>query len=237
MSIEDTIRNEATLMRTELQELKRCQLQYFLASVGGTGLLFGLSDRFNDNPSIEAMVFLVPLIIIIPCWWTFFDKATTITRLSGYSRCFIEDQLQQPTPSYYIGYENALAVLRYTEDNMTSDDRMRYNLDPRVTLAETFKLLRFQTRHRYWIINWYTYFILSVLCTILPLFMGIHYNPLENNLSFLVYACFIVVAVSAWYTLEVIKQLTLGRYGFDNFRRLWGIVYANLNNNGNVSQE
>jgi hypothetical protein len=29
---------------------------------------------------------IFPLVVLIPCWWGFFDKAKTITRIVGYIR-------------------------------------------------------------------------------------------------------------------------------------------------------
>jgi hypothetical protein len=105
-----TILNEQSILRTELQELKRCQLQYFLFSLGAAGAVLGFNIKIEDRPE-NNMFFLAPLLVILPCWRTFFDKATTITRLTGYIRVFIEDQFKKAEPIYY-GYENALAKFR-----------------------------------------------------------------------------------------------------------------------------
>jgi hypothetical protein len=111
MDIKEIIKSEQKFLRAELQQLKKCQLQYFIISVTGTSIIFSL---LNGPAQGKELFFLAPLLIILPCWWTFFDKATTITRLVGYT-VWLESQLSSQDP-VYIGYETALQMFRQRED-------------------------------------------------------------------------------------------------------------------------
>ena len=81
----NVLQEEQKLLRNEISQLKGCQLQYFTLTVTGTATLFGLA-AMSQNPMVIGVAFLAPLAIILPCWWIFFDKATTITRIVGYYR-------------------------------------------------------------------------------------------------------------------------------------------------------
>ena len=74
------------MLREELRNLKQRQLRYFTLSVAGSSLLFGLAESLPKGGKFGPVVLMAPLVILLPCWWTFFDKATTITRLVGYLR-------------------------------------------------------------------------------------------------------------------------------------------------------
>ena len=42
--------------------------------------------RPSSGQDVSQSIYLVPLVVLIPCWWGFFDKAKTITRIVGYFR-------------------------------------------------------------------------------------------------------------------------------------------------------
>lgn len=223
MAIKNTIRNEQAILRTELQELKKCQLQYFLLSVAGAGAVFGLSDAIPLSHGAKSAVLFAPLVILIPCWWTFFDKATTITRLVGYMR-FLEEQLRSSQP-FYIGYENALAFFRCEEERNPATTAVR--LTDWRKWPEVLSLFVLRTRHRYWMINWYTFFILSILCCIIPLLSRWGEQPRPALtlsaiwLPRIAYACLVIVLISGLYTLRGVINLTIGRYSYDNVSDYW----------------
>lgn len=66
MDTEATIRNEQLVLRTELQELKKCQLQYFLLSLAAVGAVFGFNSDIVGLHN-GSMIFLAPLLVICPC--------------------------------------------------------------------------------------------------------------------------------------------------------------------------
>ncbi len=209
MKLEETLRNEQTLVRGELQLLKKCQLQYFILSLGGTGIILGLYQTFSLNNDMRSLLIIAPLLIIIPCWWIFFDKATTITRLVGYTR-ILEKQLA--TGKYnYIGYENALSLFRKKEQE--------YNNSNKLEIRKLLGLLRLKTRHRYWIMNWYTFFFLSLTCILLSLFIVDNSNGASFWASRAVF--FMIFILSTIGTLKMISMITIGKYSYDSVYEFW----------------
>ena len=232
MAIKDTIRNEQTFLRAELQELKKCQLQYFILTLASTGVIFGLSEAFLSINKIESIIFLAPLVIIIPCWLTFFDKATTITRLVGYMR-ILEEQLSSQNPVYF-GFENALAVFR--ENEKTNPPKTGIRLRDWRNWGKLLSLLILRTRHRYWIVNWYTFLILSIICCILPFFFSINMNPMIDKRALLVWTSIIVVLVTVVYTYRMVADLIIGKYSYDNVTEFWkNILLDKIHNVSNGS--
>jgi hypothetical protein len=220
VGLEDTIRNEQSLMRKELQDLKRCQLQYFILTLAGTGVIFGLGDSFPRSDLIESVIYLSPIIIIIPCWFIFFDKATTITRLVGYMR-YLENVLGSEE-YVYIGYENALSKFRKEEKNNSPEDSIK--LRDWKKWGKFISVLYPTVRHRYWIINWYTFFTLSVICCIIPFLAGVDIDPSSDKRSFFVLAAIVIVLFSSLLTFRIVAELIIGRYSYDRMAAFWGKV-------------
>lgn len=172
MSLQDRIQATIQYLRTEIRDLKRCQLQYFVISITATSALLGLSSALI-SPAHKGLSALTPLGLLFPCWLIFFDKATTITRLVGYQRALeaiIAESKPVPERSWFLGLETAIGRFRKAQDEGHFDD-IRVN-KRRVFL----NVLLLRTRHRFWMLNWYTFVSLSVLC------VGIGYNllPAEN---------------------------------------------------------
>ncbi|HHJ19552.1 MAG TPA: hypothetical protein ENJ84_06950 [Gammaproteobacteria bacterium] len=100
---------EKDFLRAELQHLKHCQLKYFSLSITVTGVIFGVGAKLES--SFDGAIFLAPLLVVIPCWWIFFDKAKTISRIVGYYR--VLEELVNGSECYkYIGWENSLEKFR-----------------------------------------------------------------------------------------------------------------------------
>jgi hypothetical protein len=227
MDTKEIIKNEQGFLRLEIQELKKCQLQYFISSVAGTGIIFGLIDKPTDG---KELFFLAPLIILIPCWWTFFDKATTITRLVGYTMC-LENQLASENPKY-IGYETALKTFRQQEDEAKNSSAKKTRFSIRdawrklylsykhIHIKELFKLVFLRTRHRYWMINWYTFFALTVICCLLPFRFGLKIRPFNwEKLPW--YLAFLALALSIIFTSKIVFSLTHGKYSYERVFEFW----------------
>src|SRR3989304_5540960 len=211
MSIADTVRNEQTLLRSELQELKKCQLQYFITSVGGSGLILGFQSFIPNGGCLKVLSIMSPLVIIIPCWWTFFDKATTITRLTGYMRV-MERQLSKDVFNS-IGYERGLSFFRKQEElDAGTQNRKKC----------TFKILTLRTRHRYWTINYYTFFVLSFYFLVLPFATTINRNSQEGIVATLAHVLMATIFVySSKRILSILNDLIDGRYSYDVVEKFW----------------
>jgi hypothetical protein len=124
----ELLQKEKETLRNELIKLKECQVYYFWSSVTATGVILGLGSKMGLEKKVILRVFnilnitfdanmvhfLAPVLIILPCWLIFFDKATTITRIVGFYR-IIEYKLLniKDVRHEFIGWENSLYLLRY----------------------------------------------------------------------------------------------------------------------------
>ena len=123
MADDSILSKERELLRAEIQTLKHCQIQYFAITITATGVVLGLAEKLGGSVQklgIEpgrSLVYLAPLAIILPCWTIFFDKATTITRIVGYSRVLEQLLTGQARAKNckYVGWENALREFRKRE--------------------------------------------------------------------------------------------------------------------------
>ena len=100
--------HEMDTLRQELRHLKDCQVRYFLLSLVASITAFGLASRADNH---TPQLYLAPLVVILPCWWTFFDKASSITRIVGYYR-ILEQIVLQKDRHQYLGWESSLAAFR-----------------------------------------------------------------------------------------------------------------------------
>jgi len=107
------LKKEISYLREELITLKNCQVTFVTVAITGTGLLLGLAARFSSD-SLPGVFYLFPLVIVLPAWWIFFEKAKTITRIVGYLR-IIERLILKKTEADFLGWENAQAEYRNKE--------------------------------------------------------------------------------------------------------------------------
>ena len=210
MDATKVVLHEMDTLRHELQHLKLCQVRYFLFSITVTGALVGTLSR--SEASSHAM-YLAPLIVVIPCWWIFFDKAATITRIVGYYR-LLEMMLTGEGRHRYCGWERALADFRrWQEDGRLKS--VQANSKPGADSA--IRLLRLNSPHRYWVINWYTFLMLSLVCITLS----------ASSLGFVSMAAVVaVVGWSAYANFCAINDLVFGDASYDANEKYWVAILA-----------
>jgi hypothetical protein len=158
---QDILFKEQSVLRNELASLKSCQITFVTYAVTATGLLMGLAVNLagSDKAPFPALgaFYLIPLIIILPFWWIFFDKASTITRIVGYYR-ILETAIIHPEYNLeYIGWENALSKFR---------GMMRRKELPFIVAEQKpslLQLLVLQAVPRYWMLVYYTFASLAFL--------------------------------------------------------------------------
>jgi hypothetical protein len=207
--------SEIEARREEIRELKRCQLQYFIMSVGGTGALIGLLEALATPGTgaaapISGLYFLAPLAIVLPCWLVFFDKATTITRIAGYCK-WIEGELR------YKGNETALEMFRDFEDHRP---KARARLWGR--LGDLLFLRR--VRHRYWLINWCTFLLLVCLCFFVAVARGAgnHWAADFETVGLIVGTAMSLYCAA--YTAVVLADLLWGPHSYRRVAQTWRTV-------------
>lgn len=215
----DILRNEREHLRTELQQLKNCQVQYFTLSVTGTAALFALVS-LRESQNILPLMLLVPLTIIIPCWWIFFDKATTITRIVGYYRILEEMINDHPNMRYpYLGFENALDYYRHRDN----DDTWKTFMDSRKPLTNKRSIKTKYTRHRYWNINFWTYAALGFLCIALSFTSCVGSYYLWLVLPFLASILYLITFVNIHRLLVSLKT---GDFSYSVITDFWRYILA-----------
>jgi hypothetical protein len=223
---QENARNELILLRQELQELKRCQLQYFTLTVTGTAAILGFAGSLSGREFLGPSL-LAPLAIIVPCWWIFFDKATTITRIVGYVRILEESLAKGRDPNLiYPGYEEALTLYREYEDRIHRKEEPQPPTDVSVgrreRIREWLQLLILRTRHRYWMVNFYTFAGLAVLCCS----SGWWWFPTGSR-TFTLFKlwsmglCALVLIVSVIYSVVTVHQLTFGKRSYGSSAKFW----------------
>lgn len=101
---------EHGLLKHEALHLKRCQIGYFGLGIGAAGAVVGLTK--DGDAGFAPMIYLGALLVLIPTWRVFFDKAKSITRIVGYYR-HLETMLRTGVvPAGYVGWENGLERFR-----------------------------------------------------------------------------------------------------------------------------
>lgn len=106
---------EMDILRKELQGLKECQIKLLSTAPVATGFLIGLPQMVAKGSDVDLplhLCALLPLLVLLPAWWTFFDKARTITRIVGYYRVLEATVRGDFNPKWFPGWERALEVFR-----------------------------------------------------------------------------------------------------------------------------
>lgn len=213
------------VIRRDLTELKRCQVQYFSLSVTATGAILGLATTVT-TPEIRGLGMLAPLGLLLPCWMIFFDKATTITRNVGYQRSLERLLLARPVRFHWLlELETALGKFRRAQDK----GLLAVEVGP--NRPGIGKVLVLGTRHRYWMLNWYTFCTLSLLSCILGynflgdrifdfrLPLGIHTQVPERTLWGV--PAFVALLLVGIYTFRMVVSLVRGADSYEANTRAW----------------
>ena len=210
------LREEHKNLRKELQFLKNCQVQYFVLSVAAAGAIAGSGSKAEAPP----LIYLAPLLVILPCWWIIFDKGTTIARIVGYLTILEGLILAGNRDGYgHIGWENALSRFRDKEKKVP-------------WLSKIGKYVRgigqgaisapFLTTHKYWSINWWTFFGLGIA----SLRMGFT-RPFSIISPWGL--ALVLFVISSIHNLSVLGRLTRGGYSYMGSHKMWKEVLCSLN--------
>jgi hypothetical protein len=220
MDTEKILLHEMDTLRQELRHLKDCQVRYFLLSITAAASAIGLGIKLDAN-SYSSQLFLVPLIIILPCWWTFFDKATSITRIVGYYR-ILEQMVLHEGKHHFFGWETSLSKFRSFQESNSSGAAPQKN---HAVFKNSIALLRMNTSHKYWVLNWYTFFTLSILSLVLSVISGS-----EPYLQFL---AFFLITLSAVANFRTVIELVFGQLSFSAHEKTWeNILNVSSSNTG-----
>lgn len=204
---------EYEMIRQELQSLKNCQITFLTFSVTVTALLLGLIFKLPSTVSLGPLL-LSPLIILLPSWWIFFDKATTITRAVGYCRILEKLILKQYSADDFVGFENALAKFRKLQ--LENKLKLEENQSKKDKIINFLKMCSMWTTHRYWMLTYYTFLGLSALCAVLS------YLTSPDDERMLVYCVgIILVGGSALWNMRIVWRLIWGHHSYTANEDFW----------------
>lgn len=202
-------------LREEIGFLKKCQINYFMFSIAAAGAAagFGETAALRDR---GAVTFLSPLLVVLPCSLIFFDKATTISRIVGFLRIverLLRDPMSGKGQGLTYGWELPLKEYRWVEaQESVAEKSANYLAGAGHGL---WSLLMFTTSHKYWVINWYTFTVLSIVSLILA---GTDKSPAFHPVWWIALAGSVLVA---FHNLTVLGRLTKGSYSHDACSSRW----------------
>jgi len=224
------IRWEYKTLREELHNLKNCQVTFLTFSVTATGLVLGVIGRFSpDITQYTGLLFLVPLVILLPSWWVFFDKAVSIARIVGYMRILEYLILHPQVPaSGFCGWENALGLFRDARNSKP------HRVDPYSPkglqwVGLFLRLFTFRTTQRYLVLGYYAFSSLSILCILLSTVSGFCIQNRQGNaipaVNTLLYMFLIVgglvLFLSAIWNMWILGHLVKGKHSYRSTHELW----------------
>ena len=171
---------EYTSLRNEINQYKTGQITLFTATASATGIMLGIFINLvkggEFNP-LYAILTMVPLIVIIPSAFMFFEKAVKINRLEAYCAVYTEQFLRKPKNSEnYLGYSNykSAYIDRYSkpikEYQKTTGKYLTYSqANAKVDLSSIIKRYNKWFIHKekkYWVNFCYAYCGLVCTCFI-----------------------------------------------------------------------
>jgi len=236
MNSKDIYRHEQNDLRGELQSLKNCQITFLSTSITATSILLGFGATFIQKFPNLKIISLFPLVVLLPAWWIFYDKATTITRIVGYYR-LLEKLIigyGQDLSGLHIGWENALREFRSYSKNKLNETKNNKSW------SENFlKIVFLRTTHKYWVITFYTFTSLSLLCIVISLVysgffrsireMGFSLNLLRQQ-YFPIYFVILLFLLSVIANFQTMWRLIYGSKSYDSNEQNWLQILKNFKN-------
>ena len=208
-SLIDSAKLEMPLLRQELQNLKMCQFAFLTTSFTVTGLILGFVPNLTPS-SVPGSVFLIPLVVVLPAFCFFFDKARTITRIVGYYR-ILEDAINNPG---FPGWENALSISRKETSKKT--------------IGLFIRVMLMRQPHGYWSLAFYTFAALSILCIIGAWKFFNSQDIISHWHWFLMLFSTFLVLIGLIRNFYMIWDLTMGKStyedNYEKWRKLLGIT-------------
>lgn len=194
---------EIPLLRQELHNLKTCQVAFLTTAFTATGLLLGLIPKLIES-GLSRLGFLTPLVVVLPAFCFFFDKARTITRIVGYYR--ILERIINPCE--FPGWENALGRSRIEFSTLGKMSKFR-------------RIMFMRQPHGYWSLAYYTFTLLSLLCLVGAWRIAFSDGrPIMFCLWILVIASILVI-ICIGRNLYLIWQLTVGESSYEANYQKW----------------
>lgn len=221
-------------LRAELRDLKECQVRFLTFSVTASGLIFGIVSRFGtDLGFLTGIFYMIPLTIIIPAWFIFFDKATTITRAVAYFR-ILEGYILNKKEFDFLGFENSLAKFRSLEKEGSlhfEEEGLQFRNIPTDIKQRVIRFFRWPKKHydetnrsnihstgRYWFMVHLTYAGLALTCFFLALTINWGLFPFEIIFFSMILG---ISYFTLWKNSVRFKELTNGKHSYTQNYAFW----------------
>ena len=193
---------------------------------------------------------MIPLSIVIPSWWIFFDKAATVTRAVGLCiglEKIISDNNKQK--HYFIGIENALEKFRIKQSDIKSNG-YNYSKIQKIKLIFSIAFLKDNMQkmksllniallgnNRYWVLTYYTLLGLAISSWTVSAYyylksygdftfqqkMHLFFQNLwdKSAIEIVISIVFIIILLSVIWNAWMVWQLTLGKYSYSTNQKIW----------------
>jgi len=212
---------EYSVLRTEINDIKKAQLEFITFSVTATGVLLGIGWRENSTLPFAA-AYLFPLIILLPFWHLFFDKATTVTRIVGYQKVLEKIILNPDTANNFTGWENALVIFRGRQQQKIRQKKKDKGFPEthKKSFKDRLNLFAYLTSTRYLLICYLIFLLLSWLCISLSFFYFLR-RPFNGALLSIISGVSLLTFFSSCWNGRLFCCLVWGKYSCRINEFLW----------------
>ena len=164
---------EYNSLRNEINQYKTGQITLFTATASATGIMLGLFVNLMINQKSDlficAILILLPLMVILPSSWMYFEKAIKINRLEAYCTAYAKNFLYAPLKYYhYFGYSE---YKRQYLDSLASHGKIsnsevdnEYKKGSVSIIEKIVTYWIFKEESSYWRNSFYAYFGLELIC-------------------------------------------------------------------------
>ena len=196
-----------------------------------TGAIFGFIAQ-NSN-SLE-IYYLIPLVILLPTWCIFFDKATTITRILGYY--LILDDISYCNGEYekLLPYETAISnargkIAESIRAGTYTGTKLTFWKDMGFWKKLEFLYQEILIRHdppSYWSLVFTTFLGISALCILLSatsiIVSLVHWTyPTISLVHTFILGSVVLTVFVTRYNLIILHELREGAYSVIAIKSYW----------------
>lgn len=232
----ELITMELTNLRAELRELKTCQIQFVTFAFTTSGIILGLQNSISP---------LIPLIIILPTWWIFFDKAKTVSRIIGYYR-ILEKAYLGDVKFNFIGWENAQSIYRKKKEENIQKKESEKTFETeknKISFRKKIKDLLSLKASSYWTLVYLTFLGLGIVCLGLYFFLKINspgdtlkwvlssslWEIFMSLLKIEILASLVIIIIflySGYKNIQILFQLIWEEHSYDENERFWNEILS-----------
>ncbi len=178
---------EYNSLRNKINQYKSGQITLFSATASATGIMLGLfvSLMLNQtsNLFICSILILLPLMVILPSSWMYFDNAIKINRLEAYCTTYAKNFIYSASKQYqYLGYseykrrylESLASHVSISSSGADNEERIGFV----AKIKDTITYWIFKEDFGYWRNSFYAYFGLELICILV---FGVFFMSNQNS--------------------------------------------------------